>query len=284
MNLVGDLERLFATSLYPVRVPIAIAAALGLLTVVIVARRRGWFAAARRHPRRTGSLVAAALAVGLPVAWYLASPSGHPDRADRAAAGGRHRSRRRRQPPALEGHPRRPLRAATPAPSAHRPPHRPSPTIHAAGTFHGADDFHFGAGPRRSSRRPRAGSRSDSTTSPSATGRTCTSTSRRTATATRTARSSSGRSRRPTAPFGYELPAGTDPADYASAVVWCKQFARPLRRRARCRQRTSMARPTPRESRVYASVKCTAYHPARKRHGSVRGQNVARRNSDSSHG
>ena len=29
---------------------------------------------------------------------------------------------------------------------------------------------------------------------------------------------------------------------------------------------------------------CTAYYPARKRHGSVRGQNVARRNSDSSHG
>ena len=25
--------------------------------------------------------------------------------------------------------------------------------------------------------------------------------------------------------FGYELPAGTDPGEFASAVVWCKQFA-----------------------------------------------------------
>ena len=25
--------------------------------------------------------------------------------------------------------------------------------------------------------------------------------------------------------FGYELPAGTDPADFASAIIWCKQFS-----------------------------------------------------------
>jgi hypothetical protein len=25
--------------------------------------------------------------------------------------------------------------------------------------------------------------------------------------------------------FGYDLPAGTDPADFASAIIWCKQFS-----------------------------------------------------------
>ena len=25
--------------------------------------------------------------------------------------------------------------------------------------------------------------------------------------------------------FGYALPAGTDPADFASAIIWCKQFS-----------------------------------------------------------
>ena len=25
--------------------------------------------------------------------------------------------------------------------------------------------------------------------------------------------------------FGYELPPGTDPADFASAIIWCKQFS-----------------------------------------------------------
>ena len=25
--------------------------------------------------------------------------------------------------------------------------------------------------------------------------------------------------------FGYDLPPGTDPADFASAIIWCKQFS-----------------------------------------------------------
>src|SRR6266542_4318773 len=74
MNLTGDLERLFATSLYPFRVPIAIGVVVAVLALLVVARRRGWFATARRHPRRAASVTAVALAVGLPVVWYLASP------------------------------------------------------------------------------------------------------------------------------------------------------------------------------------------------------------------
>ena len=74
MNLIGDLERLFATSLYPNRIPIAIGVAVLAVVMFVVARRRGWFAAARRHPGRTGIVLAIVLAVGLPSAWYLGSP------------------------------------------------------------------------------------------------------------------------------------------------------------------------------------------------------------------
>ena len=54
MNVIGDLERLFATSLYPLRIPIAIAVGLAGVGVIVLARRRGWVAAAGRHPRRSG--------------------------------------------------------------------------------------------------------------------------------------------------------------------------------------------------------------------------------------
>ena len=37
-------------------------------------------------------------------------------------------------------------------------------------------------------------------------------------------RSSSAGSRRPTVHSATTLPAGTDPADFASAIIWCKQF------------------------------------------------------------
>ena len=69
MNVIGDLERFFATSLYPLRVPIAIAVAAAFVVIVVIARRRGWIAAARRHPRRSGTALAALMVIGLPVAW-----------------------------------------------------------------------------------------------------------------------------------------------------------------------------------------------------------------------
>ena len=75
--------------------------------------------------------------------------------------------------------------------------------------------------------------------------------------------------------FGYDLPAGTDPSRFRSAIIWCKQFSH-------------LFAVAPfwligRKSGLYKHGS-SAYHPAGKRHGSVRGQNVARRNSDSSHG
>lgn len=72
--MIGDLERLFATYLYPLRVPIAIGLGVAIAGLVALAWRRGWFVAARRPHRRTGSVVALALVVGLPLTWDFASP------------------------------------------------------------------------------------------------------------------------------------------------------------------------------------------------------------------
>jgi hypothetical protein len=204
MNLIGDLERLFATSIYPLRVPIAIAVVIGLIGLTVLARRRGWFAAARRHPGRTASLIVVALAIGLPAGWYFASPLFiRTELIEPAPAGA--------------------TGAATDAPSA-------APIVDAmisvaTGTFRGADDFHFGEGtasiietaPGRYTLRFEAFSVQNGPDlfvylSPAADGYTDGALELGTLKATDGA-------------FGYELPEGTDPADFASAVIWCKQFA-----------------------------------------------------------
>jgi hypothetical protein len=136
MEFFGDLERLFATSLYPLRVPIAVGVAIALVVLVVVARRRGWFAAARRHPFRTGAVVAVLLVVGLPTAWYLGSPlfirSAIVEPAPSAA------------PVAtlvVTGAP------ATEAPSEPQPSNGGGMELR--GEFVGADEFHFGTGTAR---------------------------------------------------------------------------------------------------------------------------------------
>jgi hypothetical protein len=204
MNLIGDLERLFAASIYPLRVPIAIAIGVGLVGLVIVARRRGWFAAARRHPARTTALVAVVLAIGLPVGWYLASPLFIRTELVEPA------------PVGVTG-------ATSAAPSA---PALPSATTAVStGTFRGADEFHFGEGtasiietaPGRYTLRFEAFSVRNGPDlfvylSPDAEGYADGALELGTLKATDGA-------------FGYELPEGVDPADFRSAVIWCKQFA-----------------------------------------------------------
>ena len=74
MPFLGDLERFAATTLYPWRFAIAAFAIAAAAGFVILGARRGWLAAARRHPGRTGVLVAVAVVVLAPAAWYLGSP------------------------------------------------------------------------------------------------------------------------------------------------------------------------------------------------------------------
>jgi hypothetical protein len=142
MEWLGDLERVFATSLYPLRVPIAIAVVIAFVGFVLIARRRGWFAAARRHPGRTSAVAAVVLAAGLPLAWYLGSPlfirtslvEPAPPIAPAATQG---------SVIASPG-PTAPLPSSNAASAAPAPP-SPTPAPR-SGSFTGADDFHFGRG------------------------------------------------------------------------------------------------------------------------------------------
>jgi hypothetical protein len=154
MELIGELERLVATSLYPLRVPIAILGALAIVALILVARRRGWFAAMRRHPLRTGTVAVVAIALLAPLTWYLASPLFIRVELDEpapvAVAGA---TPTPTMTPTLTPSPAAP---ATAAPTVEAPTEAPTlaptPTaspIVLAGRFHGADDFHFGRGRAR---------------------------------------------------------------------------------------------------------------------------------------
>jgi len=151
MEIFGDLERAFASTLYPLRLPLALLAIAGAVTLLWIARRWGWLAAARRHPARSVSAITVVLAVALPLGWYLASPLVI-------------RTELQELPPTLAGAgdpptPRPSVRAASPLPTVVRgaaetpaipaatPDPTPDPTpLVRSGTFTGADDFHFGRG------------------------------------------------------------------------------------------------------------------------------------------
>jgi Electron transfer DM13 len=228
MAALDDLARTFFGALYDLRVPVAIGSVVGVVAVFAIARRRGWFAAARRHPGRTSAIVAIALAIGLPMTWYLASPIFvrsalvEPDPISASATATPSPS----APATLE-----PSAAATPgASSTPEPTPTPEPTafqavILASGEFYGSDDFHFGRGtakitevaPGRYHLRleefsVRNGPDLYVYLSPDATGYT-------------DGALELGRLKATDGAFGYDLPEGTDPAAFASAIIWCKQFS-----------------------------------------------------------
>ena len=221
MSFFGDLERFIATNLYPNRVPIAIGLAVLLVAAILVARRRGWFAAARRHPGRTGVALVLALAIGLPSAWYLGSPLFIRTSLDEPA------------PTAAAPTPS-PVASLTPAPSeasASATPAAPTatpPPVLAAprtGTFTGADEFHVGSGTatlietapgawtvRFEDFSVRNGPDLFVYVSPDAAGYD-------------DAAIDLGRLKATDGNFNMDLPAGSTPTNAASVVIWCKQFA-----------------------------------------------------------
>ena len=74
MEIFGDLERFFVDVIWPVRVPLTIALVVGMALFVFIAWRRGWFAAARRHPRPVVVGLVLVLAIAGPLGWILGSP------------------------------------------------------------------------------------------------------------------------------------------------------------------------------------------------------------------
>lgn len=221
MSFLGDIERFIATNLYPNRAAIAIGLVVLLVAAVVIAQRRGWFAAARRHPGRTATIVILALAIGLPSAWYLGSPLFIRTSLNEPAP-----------TPVAPTSP--PVASATPAPSDAAPSDSPAaPTATPApvlaeprsGTFTGADEFHFGSGTatlietapgswsvRFESFSVRNGPDLFVYISPDAAGYD-------------DAAIELGRLKATDGSFNMDLPVGSIPADAASVVIWCKQFA-----------------------------------------------------------
>ncbi len=222
MPSIGDLANDLAQAVYQNRIPVAIGSIAVAVALVILALRLGWVAAARRHPGRTGVVVVIALLVGLPVGWYLGSPiivrtslvealplsAPVPSAASAVPLS---------TSPASPAAPRPAATAATPTPFA--------ATTIASGEFSGTDDFHFGSGtasiveiePGRYHLRledfsVRNGPDLYVYLSPSADGWT------EDALELGLLKATDGS-------FGYDLPAGTDPSVFRSAIIWCKQFS-----------------------------------------------------------
>lgn len=224
MELFGDLERAFATAIYPNRVLIAIVGVGLLVLLAVVARRRHWDRPIRRHPRTAAIGLVLLLAVTTPVAWYLGSPlfiSTTVDEPPPVAAASPAPSAR---PPVTAA----PSAAPSSQPTAPAPSLSPTPTfapVERSGTFTGADDFHFGEGTARlietspgtfvvrlEEFKVRNGPDLFVYLSPAADGYADDAIEL-------------GRLKADRGNQNYELPAGTDASTARSVVIWCKQFA-----------------------------------------------------------
>src|SRR5215211_3778988 len=142
MEWIGDLERAFAAAIYPNRVLVGVLLLGAVVGIAWLAARRRWDLAVRRNPRRSAAILVPALAIALPLGWYLGSPLVLSSTLDEPA-------------PVVAGRPTA-VPSSTPAPPT-RSPGDPSPTplirpspsrilLERAGKFRGADDFHFGRG------------------------------------------------------------------------------------------------------------------------------------------
>ena len=214
----------------PVVTAVAVIAAAAL--VATLARRldvAGW---ARRRPRATLVLLVPALAIALPLGWYLASPLALSTSVDEpppvvAAAGDAASvAPPSAGPTASPGiDPSSAIPAASAAASS-APTATPVPFAR-SGSFHGSDDFHFGRGTARllevapgsfvvrlEDFAVRNGPDLYVYLSPKSDGYA-------------TGAIELGRLKADTGNQNYVVPAGAldDPADAASVVIWCKQFS-----------------------------------------------------------
>ena len=183
--------------------------------------------AARRHPGRAILVVLIVLAVALPLTFYLVSPlfirTTLVEAAPVVAVSSPSPSPSPTATPAV---------TASPTPSAEPPTLPPSPATTpfaplavSTGEFMGTDEVHFGSGtatiietmPGHHILRLQDFSVLNGPDlfvylSPDAAGYT-------------DGALELGRLKATDGSFNYDLPAGTDPSDFASAIIWCKQFS-----------------------------------------------------------
>ena len=231
MPSLGDLANDVARWVYDARIPVVIGLVIAVVVVVAIARRFGWFAAARRHPRASAMLAAGVLAVTVPIGWYLGSPlfvrtSLVEARPTVAVASSPPLPSRSPAPSAVaSASPTAPPPSSSVVPPTPSSPTPLAPITLATGEFSGTDDFHFGrgtasivqVGPTRYHLRledfsVRNGPDLYVYLSRSANGSAIDGLEL-------------GRLKATDGSFGYDLPAGVDPGDFASAIIWCKQFS-----------------------------------------------------------
>jgi hypothetical protein len=231
MEVIGELLEPFTTQLYAVRVEVALISIVVAFLLGVAAWRLGWFDAARRHPGRSAALAVAVLAVGLPIAWYMVSPVFlRSSLVETSPVGATSATLAPSTPPAPTptGDAAAASSEPTPTPVAPTPTPAPTPFVPitlVSGEFEGTDDFHFGRGsasiievePGRYHLRledfsVRNGPDLFVYLSPDPDGYDDDAIEL-------------GRLKATDGSFGYDLPDGADPADFASAIIWCKQFA-----------------------------------------------------------
>jgi electron transfer DM13 len=222
---MDDLARAILDALYDQRLLVVFASIVLSASLAIVAWRRGWLGAARRHPSRAAAVVATVVAIGAPLTWYLASPiwirtslvEAGPTAAPIVAS---------TEAPSVASAPTAPpTRGPTASPT---PASTPTPFVartHATGRFAGTDDFHFGRG-----------TASLIEVSPGRFHLRLEDLSVRngpdlyvylSTAADDYARGSLelGRLKATDGSFGYDVPKGTDIRSFRSAIIWCKQFS-----------------------------------------------------------
>lgn len=152
MEWLGNLGSALLAAAYALRIPLAIGGIVAVVVLSVVAQRRGWIGAMRRHPRRSAAIVVPLLAIALPLAWYLGSPlvlsASVDDPPPVVAAASTAPSATPTAPAsAVPGS----SAAASPASSsvAATPPPTTGMLLERSGPFHGSDDFHFGRGSAR---------------------------------------------------------------------------------------------------------------------------------------
>lgn len=217
MEIFGDAERALS-ELYPYRW--FVAAVLGACAVAFVALawRLGWHHIIARNPVRAALIAVPVGAVLFAAGWYTLSPLWERSYLEEAS----------------------PLEAAamgTPPAAASVPPAEPAapntaePTLDAyprqthAGTFAGADDFHFGRGTvqiietapgvytlRFEDFSVRNGPDLFVYLTPDPSGESI------------DGAINLGELKATDGAFNYEIPPGTDVSQYTSAIVWCRQF------------------------------------------------------------
>ena len=229
MKWLDELVSAVLGAAYDLRIPLTIVGIVAVVVLAVVARRRGWIGAARRHPRRSAAIVLPLLAIALPLAWYLASPLVLSASVDEpppvvATAPSASVSVGPSSPPAVTP-------ASPSLPSAAPPSPSPTPTpvalLERSGPFHGNDEFHFGRGTARLIETApgifvvrlekfavRNGPDLYVYLSPDPTGYA-------------DGAIDLGRLKADTGNQNYPVPAGAlgDPSAAASVVIWCKQFS-----------------------------------------------------------